>query len=99
MIMFAQHKQYYYIQGIYQRWHNVVLRHRVWYHHVLSWCTMVSEVKRQVVQENKLLITPSNITLSLLVARQGDVSGKLNQVFLLVDSFIVNFVDEERSEL
>ena len=63
MIMFAQHKQYYYIQGIYQRWHDVVLRHRVWYHHVQSWCTMVSEVKRRVVQENKLSITPSNITL------------------------------------
>ena len=36
---------------------------------------------------------------SLLVARQGDVSRKLNQAFLLVDSFNFNFVDEERSEI
>ena len=27
--------------------------HAVWYHLVLSWCTMVSEVKRQGVQESK----------------------------------------------
>ena len=32
---------------------------------------------------------------SLLVARQGDVSRKLNQAFLLVDSFNFNFDDEE----
>ena len=36
---------------------------------------------------------------SLLVARQGDVSRKLNQAFLLVDSFNFNFVDEERSDI
>ena len=36
---------------------------------------------------------------SLLVARQGDVTGKLNQAFLLVDSFNFNFVDEERSDI
>ena len=36
---------------------------------------------------------------SLLVARQGDVSRKLNQVFPLVDSFNFNFVDEERSDI
>ena len=36
---------------------------------------------------------------SLLVARQGDVSRKLNQAFLLVDSFNINFVDEERSDI
>ena len=35
---------------------------------------------------------------SLLVARQGDVSRKLNQAFLLVDSFNFNFVDKERSD-
>ena len=37
--------------------------------------------------------------LSLLVARQGDVSRKLNQAFLLVDSFNFNFVDDERSNI
>ena len=36
---------------------------------------------------------------SLLVARQGDVSRKLNQAFLLVDSFNFNFVDVERSDI
>ena len=36
---------------------------------------------------------------SLLVARQGDVSRKLNQAFLLVDSFNFYFVDEERSDI
>ena len=36
---------------------------------------------------------------SLLVVRQGDVSRKLNQAFLLVDSFNFNFVDEERSDI
>ena len=36
---------------------------------------------------------------SLLVDRQGDVSRKLNQAFLLVDSFSFNFVDEERSDI
>ena len=36
---------------------------------------------------------------SLLVARQGDVSRKLHQAFLLVDSFNFNFFDEERSDI
>ena len=36
---------------------------------------------------------------SLLVDRQGDVSRKLNQAFLLVDSFSLNFADEERSDI
>ena len=36
---------------------------------------------------------------SMLVARQGDVTGKLNQAFLLVDSFSFNFVDEECSDI
>ena len=36
---------------------------------------------------------------SLLVARQDDVSRKLNQAFLVVDSFNFNFVDEERSDI
>ena len=34
---------------------------------------------------------------SLLVARQGHISRKLNQAFLLVDSFNFNFVDDERT--
>ena len=33
---------------------------------------------------------------SLLVARQGCASRKLNQAFLLLESFNFNFVDEER---
>ena len=36
---------------------------------------------------------------SLLVASQGDVSHKLNQAFLMVDTFNYNFVDEERSDI
>ena len=36
---------------------------------------------------------------SLLVARQVDVYRKLNQAFLLVDSFYLNFVDEEPSDI
>ena len=36
---------------------------------------------------------------TLLVARHGDVSSKLNQAFLLVDSFNLHFVDEERSDI
>ena len=35
----------------------------VWYHIALSWCTVVSEVKRWGVQENRISITPNNITL------------------------------------
>ena len=36
---------------------------------------------------------------TLLVARQGDVSRKLNQAFLLVDSLNFNFVDKERTDI
>ena len=36
---------------------------------------------------------------SLLVARQGDVSCKLNQAFLLVDSFNFYFAYDERSDI
>ena len=36
---------------------------------------------------------------TLLVARQGDVSRKLNQAFLLVISFNFNVVDDERSDV
>ena len=39
------------------------------------------------------------ICISLLVARQRDVSRQLNQAFLLVDSFSSNCVDEERSDI
>ena len=58
---------------------------------------MVSEVeaRRAIKQKYRLRQTASHS--SLLVARQGDVSRKLNQAFLLVDSFNFNFVDEERS--
>ena len=48
-------------------------------------------------QKYRILQTTSHS--SLLVARQGDVSRKLNQVFLMVDSFNFNFVDEERSDI
>ena len=36
---------------------------------------------------------------SLLVARQGDISRRINQAFLLVDKFNFNFVDEKRSDI
>ena len=49
------------------------------------------------MQKYRLCQTTSHS--SLLVARQGDVSRKLNQTFLLVDSFNFNFVDEERSDI
>ena len=57
---------------------------------------------------NKIIHTLKNTKLclialmsnsSLLVARQGDVSRKFNQAFLLVDSFNFYFVDEERSDI
>ena len=54
------------------------------------------EVMRAKKQRYRLRQTTSHS--SLLVARQGDVSSKLNQAFLLVDSFNFNFVDEERSD-
>ena len=38
-------------------------------------------------------------TTSLLVACQGDVFRKLNQTFLLVDSFNFNFVVKEHSDI
>ena len=39
------------------------------------------------------------VIISMLVARQGDVSRKLNQAFLLVDSFNFNFVDDDGSDI
>ena len=55
------------------------------------------EARRAREQIYRLRQTKSHS--SLLVARQGDVSRKLNQAFLLVDSFNFNFVDDERSDI
>ena len=63
----------------------------VWYDLALSWCAMVSEVSRHGVQKDKLLMTQTTSHSSLLVALQGDVACKHNQMFLLVDSFNSNF--------
>ena len=52
---------------------------------------MVSEVKRQGVQKTKYELPQATSHSSLLDARQGDVSGKHNQEFLLVDSFSSSF--------
>ena len=55
------------------------------------------EARRARKQKYRLLQTTSHS--SLLVSRQGDVSRKLNQVFLMVDSFNFYFVDEECSDI
>ena len=55
------------------------------------------EARRARKQGYRLHLTTSHS--SLLVARQGDVSRKLNQAFLLVDSFNFKFVDEEHSDI
>ena len=55
------------------------------------------EARRARKQEYRLLQTTSHS--SLLVARQGDVSRKINQAFLLIDSLNFKFVDEERSDI
>ena len=63
----------------------------MWNHLVPSWCTMISEVKRWGEQESKKYrLRQTTSRSSLLVAHQGDVSRKLNQAFLLVDSFNFN---------
>ena len=54
------------------------------------------EASRAIKQKCRLRQTSHS---SLLVAHQGDVSRKLNQAFLMVDSFNFNFVDEERSDI
>ena len=71
---------------------------------VVSHCSIMmhhgfrsKEARRARKQGYRLRQTTS--LSSLLVARQGDVSRKLNQAFLLVDSFNFNFVDEERSDI
>ena len=55
------------------------------------------EARRAGKQGYRLCQTTSHS--SLLFARQGDVSRKLNHAFLLVDSFNFNVVDEERSDI
>ena len=55
------------------------------------------EAKRAGNKKYRLRQATSNS--SLLIARQGDVSGKLDQLFLLVDLFNFYFVDEERSDI
>ena len=55
------------------------------------------EARRARKQKYRLRQTTSHY--SLLVAVQDDVSRKLNQSFLLADSFDSNFVDEERSDV
>ena len=56
-----------------------------------------NDVWRARKQKYRLCQTTSHS--SLLVARQGDASRKLNRAFLLVDTFNFNFVDEERSDM
>ena len=53
------------------------------------------EARRARKQKYRLRQTTSHS--SLLVSRQGDLSRKVNQAFLLFVSFYFNFVDEERS--
>ena len=54
-------------------------------------------VRRARKQKHPLRQTTSHS--SLLLARQGDVSRKLNQAFLLVESFNFNFVVKELSDI
>ena len=49
-------------------------------------------------REKKYRLRQTASHSSQLFARQGDVSRKLNQAFLLVDWFNFNLVDEERSD-
>ena len=55
------------------------------------------EARRAGNKKHRLRQTTSHS--SLLVAGHDDVSRKLNQAFLLVDSFNFNFVDEEGSDI
>ena len=52
------------------------------------------EARRARTQKYRLRQTSHS---SLLVAREGDVSRKFNQWFLLFDSFNFNFFDDERT--
>ena len=72
--------------------------------HVVSPCSITmhngfrcKEVRRARKQKYRLRQTISHS--SLLVARQGDVSHKLNQASHMVDSFNYNFVDEKYSDV
>ena len=71
----------------------------VWYHLDQSWYTMISEVEARRARKQRYLLRQATSHSSLLVARHGDVSRKLNQPFLLADSFNFNLVDEERSDI
>ena len=55
------------------------------------------EARRARKQKYRLHQTTSHS--SLLDARQGDVTRKLNQALILVDWLNFNFVDEERSDI
>ena len=55
------------------------------------------EARRARKQKYRLRQTTSHS--SQLVARQGDVSRKLNQAFFLVDSLNFNVVDDERTHI
>ena len=72
--------------------------------HVVSLCSIMmhhgfrsEEARRARKQRYRLRQTTSHS--SLVVARDGDVSRKLNQAFLLVDSFNFYFVEDERSDI
>ena len=56
-----------------------------------------SKVARRAIKQKYILRQTSHSSLS--VARQGDVSRKLNQAFLSVDLFNFNFVHEEHSDI
>ena len=43
----------------------------MWHYLALSWCTMVSEIKRRGVLENKITNTPNNITLLTVGCKTG----------------------------
>ena len=59
----------------------------VWYQLALSWFTVVFGSGGEVCKKTKHRLRQ---TTSLLVARHGDVSCKLNHALLLVDSFSTN---------
>ena len=73
----------------------------VWNPIVLSWCTMVSEVKRRGMQESinidyaKQHHTPH----CWLPAKVIYPANSNSNTFLLVDSFNFNVVDVERSDI
>ena len=50
-------------------------------------------------EKQKCRLRQTTIHSSLLAVSQGDVSGKLNHAFLLVDSFNFSFVEDERSDI